>query len=76
MLDCNFKLYAVRRINWDLKTQYWNFWIEHWVDRNDFDRNCMSNFSVAENQTKEYYNAELVPLEVSVKEEENEKRKN
>lgn len=75
MLDCNFKLYAVRRINWDLKTQYWNFWIEDWVDRNDFDSNCMSNFLVAENQTKEYYNAELVPLDVSIKEEENEKRK-
>lgn len=75
MLGCNFKFYAVRRINWDLKTQYWNFWIEDWVDRNDFDSNCMSNFLVAENQTKEYYNAELVPLDVSVKEEENEKRK-
>lgn len=68
MLDCNFKLYAVRRINLDQKIQYWNFWIENWVDENDFDRNCMSNFSVAENQTKEYYNAELVPLNVSVKE--------
>jgi len=69
MLDYNFKLYAVRRINWDQKIQYWNFWIENWVDENDFDRNCVSNFSVAENQTKEYYNAELVPLNVSVKEE-------
>lgn len=39
MLDCNFKLYAVRRINLDQKIQYWNFWIENWVDENDFDPN-------------------------------------
>lgn len=69
MLDYNFKLYAVRRINLDQKIQYWNFWIEHWVDENDFDKDCMSNVSVAENIAKEYYNAELVPLNVSVKEE-------
>ena len=68
MLDCNFKLYAVRRINWDKKVQYWNFWTEHWVDENDFCNDCISNVSVAENQAKEYYNAELVPLNVSVKE--------
>lgn len=69
MLDCNFKLYAVRRVNWDKRILYWNFWTEYWVDKNDFDSNCMSNFLVAENQTKEYYNAELVPLDVFVKEE-------
>lgn len=68
MLDCNFKLYAVRRINWDQKIQYWNFWIEHWVDENNFCYDCISNVSVAENKAKEYYNAELVPLNVSVKE--------
>lgn len=69
MLDCNFTFYAVRRINFDQKIQYWNFWIKHWVDRNDFDNDCMSNFLVAKNQTKEYYNAELIPLNISVKEE-------
>lgn len=65
MLDCNFKLYAVRRVNWDKKVQYWNFWTEHWTD--EFDADCMNKKFVAENTAKEC-NTELVPLDVSAKE--------
>lgn len=65
MLDCNFKLYAVRRINWDKKVQYWNFWTEYWTD--EFDSDCINKQFVAENIAKDY-NTELVSLNVFVKE--------
>ena len=67
MLDYNFKLYTVKRVNWDRKVQYWNFWTEYWTDK--FDTDCMNKQFVAENIAKEY-NAELVLLNVSVKEDE------
>lgn len=65
MLDCNFKLYAVRRV-WDQETQYWDFWMERWVT-GEFGFDCMNKSWVAENIAKEY-GAELVPIRVSVKE--------
>ncbi len=65
MLDCNFKLYAVRRVRYQ-ETQYWDFWMEQWVI-NEFGFDCMNKKFVAENIAKEH-NAELVPINVFVKE--------
>ena len=68
MLDYNFMLYAVKRyVSWNKRVEYWNFWTDQWVMESEFDTQCMDKSWVAEDKAKEY-NAELVPIRVSIKE--------
>lgn len=71
MLNYDFKLYAVRRyVSWNKRIEYWNFWTEKWVMDSEFTTDCIDHSWVAESIAKEY-NAELVPIKVSIKECEN-----
>lgn len=67
MLNCNFRLYTVRRVNWDKRIQYWNFCTEHWAEENEFNKDCIADGRIAEYKAKEY-DAELVPLNISASE--------
>lgn len=59
------KLYAIKRITWDQKAEYFDFCMLEWVSEANFDNFCLSNKDLAEHYAKQAGIEELVTFDIS-----------
>lgn len=62
------KSYAVRRLSWENKVEYWDFFLGTWVTPSDVDYNCITTYSAASCVKNDYPSSEIVEMRVTIKE--------
>lgn len=62
----NIVRYAVRRLNWEHKVEYWNFFLEEWVEYVNDD--CVTTNYAAKCMQKNYYGSEIVEMNITIEE--------
>lgn len=60
--------YAVRRLNWEHKVEYWNFFLEKWVSPENVNDDCVTTHSAASCVHSEYYGSEIVEMKITIEE--------
>lgn len=58
--------YAVKRLNWDNRVEYWNFWLDKWVAPEDLDDNCVTTYSTANCLQGDFYDSEIVDMKITI----------
>lgn len=62
------KRYAVKRLNWENKIEYWNFFFEEWVNPENVNDDCVTTPSAASCVHNEYYGSEIVEMKITIEE--------
>jgi hypothetical protein len=60
--------YAVRRLNWEHKVEYWNFFLEKWVSPENVNDDCVTTHSAATCAHNDYYGSEIVEMKITIEE--------
>lgn len=64
----NIERYAVRRLTWENKVEYWDFFLDKWVTPENVNDDCVTTYSAASCVQKESYGSEIVEMRVIIEE--------
>lgn len=62
------KRYAVKRLNWDNKVEYWDFFLDKWVTPENVNDDCVTTYSAASCLQKESSDSEIVEMNITIEE--------
>lgn len=64
----NIERYAVRRLTWENKVEYWDFFLDKWVTPENVNDDCVTTYFAASCVQKESYGSEIVEMRVIIEE--------
>lgn len=64
----NIERYVVRRLTWENKVEYWDFFLDKWVTPENVNDDCVTTYSAASCVQKESYGSKIVEMRVIIEE--------